>query len=78
MSIAIKCVSGALSPGVRLPGREAEHSPPPSVEVEECVALYLHPQYVFMAWCLVKNTGITLPVPFVHFSGHLGWGDQPV
>jgi hypothetical protein len=25
-----------------------------SAEVKECVALYLRPQYVFMAWCSVK------------------------
>jgi hypothetical protein len=29
-------------PGVKLPGREAEHSPPSSVEVKERVELYLH------------------------------------
>jgi hypothetical protein len=23
--------------------------------LQECVALYLHPQYVFMAWFLVKH-----------------------
>jgi len=28
--------------GVKRPGREASHSPPPSAEVEECVELYLH------------------------------------
>jgi hypothetical protein len=37
-------------------GREADHSPPPSTEVKECVELYLHsPQYVFMAWCVFKH-----------------------
>jgi len=24
---------------------------------------YLLPQYAFMAWCLVKSTGATLPLP---------------
>jgi len=28
-----------------------------------CVALPLLPQYVFVAWCSVKNTEITLPLP---------------
>jgi hypothetical protein len=29
-------------PGVKRPGREADHSPPSSAEVKECVELYLH------------------------------------
>jgi hypothetical protein len=29
----IQCVQGALYQGVKLPGREAQHSPPTSVEV---------------------------------------------
>jgi hypothetical protein len=28
--------------GVKRPGREANHSPPSSAEVKECVELYLH------------------------------------
>jgi hypothetical protein len=32
----------ALSPGVKLHGREADHSPPSSAEVREWVELYLH------------------------------------
>jgi hypothetical protein len=35
-------VPGALSLRVKRPGREADHSPPSSAEVEECVELYLH------------------------------------
>jgi hypothetical protein len=31
-----------LSLWVKRPGREADHSPPPSVEVKECVKLYFH------------------------------------
>jgi hypothetical protein len=38
----IQWVPGALSLGVKRPGREADHSPPPSTEVKECVELYLH------------------------------------
>jgi hypothetical protein len=33
---------GALSLDVKRPGREANHSPPCSAEVKECVELYLH------------------------------------
>jgi hypothetical protein len=33
--------NGTLSLGVKRPGREANHSPPSSAEVKECVELYL-------------------------------------
>jgi hypothetical protein len=38
----IKWVPGALSLGVKRLGREADHSPSSSAEVQECVDLYLH------------------------------------
>jgi hypothetical protein len=38
----IQWVPGTLSLGVKRPGRETDHSPPPSAEVKECVELYLH------------------------------------
>jgi hypothetical protein len=38
----IQWVSGALSLGVKRPGRETDHSPPSSAEVKECVELCLH------------------------------------
>jgi hypothetical protein len=38
----IQWVRGVLSLGVKRPGREADNSPPSSVEVKEYVALYLH------------------------------------
>jgi hypothetical protein len=38
----IQRVAGALSLGVKRPGREADHSPPSSDEVKEGVELYLH------------------------------------
>jgi hypothetical protein len=34
--------TGDPSLGVKQPRREAEHSPPSSAKVEECVELYLH------------------------------------
>jgi hypothetical protein len=51
----IQWVPGALSPAVKRLGRETDHSRPSSVQVKECVELYLHSQYAFMAWCLVKH-----------------------
>jgi hypothetical protein len=38
----IQCVPGTLSLGLKQPGREADHSPPSSAEIKECVELYLH------------------------------------
>jgi hypothetical protein len=38
----IQWVPGALSLWVKQPGREADHLPPSSAEVKECVELYLH------------------------------------
>jgi hypothetical protein len=38
----IQRVPGALSQGVKRLVREADHSPPSSAEVKECVELYLH------------------------------------
>jgi hypothetical protein len=38
----IQCVTGALSPRVKRPGREPDRSPPSSAEIKECVELYLH------------------------------------
>jgi hypothetical protein len=38
----IQRVPGALSMGVKRPGREADHSPPSSAEVKEWVEPYIH------------------------------------
>jgi hypothetical protein len=38
----IQLVPGALSLGVKRPGREADHLPQSSAEVKELVQLYLH------------------------------------
>jgi hypothetical protein len=38
----IQWVPGALSLRVKRSGREADHSPPSSAEVKECVELYIH------------------------------------
>jgi hypothetical protein len=35
-------VPGALFVGIKRSGREANHSPPSSAEVQKCVMLYLH------------------------------------
>jgi len=38
----IQWLPRALSPGVKRPGIEADHSPPSSAEAKECVKLYHH------------------------------------
>jgi hypothetical protein len=50
----IQWVPGALSLGVKRPGREADHSPPSSAEVKNAWSYTSTPQYAFMAWCSVK------------------------
>jgi hypothetical protein len=42
-------------PGVKLPGHEADHSPPSSAEVKNAWSYTSTHQYVFMAWCLVTH-----------------------
>jgi len=44
--------------GVKRPGREADHSPPSSVEVNAW-SYTATPKYAFMAWCLVKHRVVT-------------------
>jgi hypothetical protein len=51
----IQWVSGAVSMGVKRPGREAEHLPPSSAEVKNAWSYTSTQQYTFIAWCLVKN-----------------------
>jgi hypothetical protein len=48
-------IPGVLSLGVKRPGREADHSPPSSAEVNKAWRYTSTPPYVFMAWCLVKH-----------------------
>jgi hypothetical protein len=58
----IQWVPGALSLGVKRPGREADHSPPSSAEVKEWVELYLHFPNT-PSWCgaRLKHREKTLP-----------------
>jgi hypothetical protein len=51
----IQWIPGTLSLGVKRQGREADHSLPSSAEVKNAWSYTFTPQYVFMAWCLVKH-----------------------
>jgi hypothetical protein len=50
----IQCVPGNLSPELKLPGHEADHSPPTSAQVKKTWTYTSIPPYVFMGWCLVS------------------------
>jgi hypothetical protein len=54
----IQWVTGALSPGLKRPGREADQLPPPNAEVKNAWCYTSTPQYVFMVWCLIKHKNI--------------------
>jgi hypothetical protein len=63
----LQWVPGALSPGVKRPGREVDHSPPTSAEVKKMWIYTSAPPYAFMAWCFnLLSTGTTLPLPYFH------------
>jgi hypothetical protein len=47
---------GVLSPRVKRPGSEVDHSSLPSVEVKNARS-YTSTTYFFMVWCLVKHRG---------------------
>jgi hypothetical protein len=50
----IQCVPGTLFLGVKRPGREADSSPPSSVDVKNAWSYTYTHTCVFIAWCLVK------------------------
>jgi hypothetical protein len=73
----IQWVPGALSPGLKRPGREADHSPPFSADVKECVGLYLHSP-ITPSWRGVqlhnkkkKSTRTTLPYISLETFGYI-------
>jgi hypothetical protein len=50
----IQWAPGDLSPELKRPGREADHSPPTSVQVKKTWTYTSTPPYVSMAWYLVS------------------------
>jgi hypothetical protein len=60
---------GSPSPGIKWPGRETDHSPPSSIEVEKACSYTSTPQYVLLAWCLVTHReNLPLPLPLCFCS----------
>jgi hypothetical protein len=46
--------TGALSLGLKRPGREADHSPTSSAEIKNAWSYTALPQHAFVTWCSVK------------------------
>jgi hypothetical protein len=60
----LNLLPGTISPGVKLQGREADHSPPASAEVKKNVDLYVHSPIRLYGVVLNRlSTGTTLPLP---------------
>jgi hypothetical protein len=55
---SIKNVPVTVSPGVKRPGRETDHSPPYSAQDKNAWSYTSIPQYVYKAWNLIKHRGI--------------------
>jgi hypothetical protein len=51
----IQWVPEVLTPGVKRLDHEADHSLPSSAEVKNARSYTSTPQYVFVAWCLIKK-----------------------
>jgi len=65
-----------MGTGVKRPRREADHSPPSSAEVKNVWSISPLPQYVFMAWCFVKqrkNCKFTFNILILPFHLCLGF-----
>jgi hypothetical protein len=57
----IQCVLGDISPGLKLPGREADHTPPFSVEVKDVRSNASVPSNISLAHCLLKQVVTSAP-----------------
>jgi hypothetical protein len=64
----IQWVPGALSLGVKRPGREADHPPPSSAEVKNEWSYTSTPQYALMACCSVKKHRDNFTFIFAYLS----------
>jgi predicted membrane channel-forming protein YqfA (hemolysin III family) len=69
--LPIQWVLGALSPGVKWLWCEVDHLPPSGPNIKNEWSYTSIPQYMFMAWCLVKHR-TTLHLPFMFFTKIIG------
>jgi hypothetical protein len=64
----IQWVTGGLFLGVKRPGCEADHSPSSSSEVKNAWRYTSTPQFIFMAWCLLKHRdNFALRLPYCEY-----------
>jgi hypothetical protein len=56
---------GIISPGVKRPELEADHSPPTSAEVKKIWIYAPTPPYAVMTWCLVKHRDFIFYLSFL-------------
>jgi hypothetical protein len=54
IQLSIQWLTGTLSPGIRRPGREADHEPTTSAEVKRVWIYTSTTPYSFMAYCLIS------------------------
>jgi len=60
----IQYVPGALSLGVKRPGREVDHLPPSNDEIKNAWSYTsIFPEHVFTGWCIIKHIDFT----FIHY-----------
>jgi hypothetical protein len=59
-SASCPMVLGYLLPVVNQPNREADHSPPSTVEVKNARIFIPAPSYVFLSWCWSAGTNVPL------------------
>jgi hypothetical protein len=64
----VQWVPGALSLGVKRPGREADHSPPSSAEVKNAWNYTATPLIRLHGVVLKKSAGKFLPLPYWHLQ----------
>jgi hypothetical protein len=62
---------GALIPGVKRPGREADYSPPSSAEVKNAWSYTSTLLHVSMSWYLVKHVVVVIITILLHGAEYL-------
>jgi hypothetical protein len=65
----LQWVQGALSQGVKRPGREVDQSPPTSAQVKKMWIYTSAPPYAFMAWYLISWAQGQLYLTYFHELG---------
>jgi hypothetical protein len=62
----VQSLSEALSPSLKRPGREADHSLPSSADIKNTWSYTSTPSYAFMVGCLVNKAQGLISFAFVY------------